>query len=70
MLRFIHKNKIKVEYLPEFTVKMRTGGISNSSVQNRVHANREDRKAWEMNGLKLRFYTLYLKPLRKIFQFL
>ncbi|MGZ3920305.1 MAG: glycosyltransferase family 2 protein [Bacteroidia bacterium] len=70
MLRFIHKNKIKVEYLPEFTVKMRTGGISNSSVQNRVHANREDRKAWEMNGLKPRFYTLYLKPLRKIFQFL
>lgn len=69
MLRMIHKHKIKVAYLPEFTVKMRIGGKSNASVQNRLNANREDRKAWEMNGLKPKFYTLYLKPLRKIFQF-
>lgn len=70
MLRFIHKHKIKISYLPEYTVKMRVGGKSNASVQNRINANIEDRKAWEINGLKPRFYTLYLKPLRKIFQFL
>ena len=69
MLRFIHKHKITVAYLPEFTVKMRVGGKSNVTVQNRVNANLEDRKAWEINGLKPRFYTLYLKPLRKILQF-
>jgi glycosyltransferase len=69
MLRFIHKNKAKLAYLEEFTVKMRTGGKSNASVQNRVNANLEDRRAWEVNGLKPRFYTLYLKPLRKILQF-
>lgn len=69
MLRFIHKHKIKLSYLPEYTVKMRMGGKSNASVQNRINANLEDRKAWEINGLKPRFYTLYLKPLRKIFQF-
>jgi glycosyltransferase involved in cell wall biosynthesis len=69
MLRFIHKHKIRLGYLAGFTVKMRTGGKSNASVQNRVNANIEDRRAWEMNGLKPRFYTLYLKPLRKIIQF-
>jgi glycosyltransferase involved in cell wall biosynthesis len=69
MLRFIHKNKIKVAYLPEFIVKMRVGGKSNESIKNRLFANYEDRKAWEVNGLKPRFYTLYLKPLRKILQF-
>jgi glycosyltransferase involved in cell wall biosynthesis len=69
MLRFIHKNQIKLSYFPEYTIKMRTGGQSNSSIKNRVYANREDRKAWKVNGLKPRFYTLYLKPLRKILQF-
>ena len=70
MLRFIHKNKIKLSYLDQFIVKMRIGGKSNDTVKSRVTANLDDRKAWEVNGLKPRFYTLYIKPLRKIFQFL
>jgi glycosyltransferase involved in cell wall biosynthesis len=70
MLRFIHKNKIKLTYLNEFIVKMRIGGKSNDTIKSRLTANLDDRKAWEVNGLKPRFYTLYLKPLRKIFQFL
>jgi len=69
MLRFIFKHQIKIAYLPEFTIKMRVGGKSNVTVKNRVNANLEDRKAWEINGLKPKFYTLYLKPLRKILQF-
>ena len=70
MLRFIEKHRIKLAYLPEFTVKMRMGGASNASVKNRIKANKEDRQAWKINGLKPRFYTLYLKPLRKLLQFL
>ncbi len=70
MLRFIHKHKISLAYIPESIVKMRVGGKSNSSVQNRVNANIEDRKAWELNGLKPYFFTLTLKPARKISQFL
>jgi glycosyltransferase involved in cell wall biosynthesis len=69
MLRFIHRHHIRLSYLPEFTIKMRVGGKSNVTVQNRVNANLEDRKAWQINGLKPRFYTLYLKPLRKLLQF-
>lgn len=69
MLRFILKNKISVCYLPEVTVRMRTGGASNANWLNRIRANREDRLAWRLNGLKPRFYTLYLKPLSKIPQY-
>lgn len=68
MLRFIHKHKIKLAYLPEFIIKMRVGGKSNVSIKNRIRANNEDKKAWKMNGLKPHFYTLYVKPLRKIIQ--
>ena len=68
MLRFIHRHRIKLAYLPEFIIKMRVGGKSNVTLKNRIRANNEDRKAWKINGLKPRFYTLYAKPLRKIIQ--
>jgi glycosyltransferase involved in cell wall biosynthesis len=69
MLRFIHKYKIKISYLPEVLVNMRIGGASNGSLKNRIKANLEDRKAWELNGIKPYFFTLILKPLRKLTQF-
>ncbi|MEO9533045.1 MAG: glycosyltransferase family 2 protein [Crocinitomicaceae bacterium] len=69
MLRVIHKHQIKVVYLPEIIVRMRQGGASNSSLKNRINANKEDRKAWEMNGLKPGTFTLIRKPLSKISQF-
>jgi len=70
MLRLIHLNKISLVYLPKFTVKMRTGGASNVTLASRLNANMEDRRAWRLNGLRPRFYTLLLKPLRKLRQFL
>lgn len=70
MLRMIHKHEISLAYLPRVITKMRVGGQSNVTVNNRVKANQEDRMAWEMNGLQPKFYTLYLKPLRKVGQFL
>jgi glycosyltransferase involved in cell wall biosynthesis len=69
MLRFIHKNKAKLAYMDEVTIVMRAGGISNSSLKNRLRANKEDQLAWELNGLKPYFFTLWLKPLRKLKQY-
>lgn len=69
MLRFLLKHKIKAVYLPELLVKMRAGGASNASLKHRINANKEDRKAWEMNGLQPYFFTIWLKPLRKVVQF-
>ena len=70
MLRIFVKYNFNIHYIPEFIVKMRIGGISNASFRNRVTANKEDRKAWKINDLHPRFFTLYLKPIRKLTQFL
>ncbi|MEP6796450.1 MAG: glycosyltransferase family 2 protein [Saprospiraceae bacterium] len=70
MLRFLYKYKIKATYLPQCIVKMRSGGHSNSSYKNRLKANKEDRESWRMNDMKPRFYTTWLKPLRKLTQFI
>ena len=70
MLRMILKNGIKLAYVPRVTVKMRTGGVSNSTFKNRIEANKNDRKAWKINDLTPWFFTLWLKPVRKIVQFL
>lgn len=69
MLRFIHKHECSISYLPRVVVKMRVGGVSNASIKNRLKANREDKKAWEMNGLKPKPFTLIFKPLSKVLQF-
>lgn len=68
MLRLIHKHRIKLAYLPRVLVKMRVGGKSNASIGNRLRANMEDRRAWKVNGLEPKWYTLWLKPLRKLSQ--
>jgi glycosyltransferase len=69
MLRFLLKHRLRPAYLPEVIVKMRTGGMSNASLKNRLKANREDREAWRMNAIRPSFFTLFLKPFRKIFQY-
>ncbi len=69
MLRFIHRFKVSISYLPRVIVKMRIGGVSNANLLNRIKANQEDRKAWEVNGLKPNAFTLIFKPLSKILQF-
>jgi hypothetical protein len=70
MLRVIHKFKIRLTYLPQVIVRMRAGGESNASLSNRIKANKEDRKAWELNGLKPNTFTLIRKPLSKVLQFI
>ena len=70
MLRIFVRHNFNIRYLPRVIVKMRTGGASNASFRRRLHANQEDRLAWKINNLKPYFFTLYLKPIRKIFQFI
>lgn len=70
ILRFMLKAGLKAAYVPEYLVRMRMGGASNATLKHRINANKEDRKAWDMNGLKPYFFTLWCKPLRKINQFL
>ncbi|HEX8460044.1 MAG TPA: glycosyltransferase family 2 protein [Segetibacter sp.] len=69
LLRLMFVQKIKAEYLPEVMVKMRAGGQSNSSIRNRIAAHLEDYKAWQHNGISPKWYTLSMKPIRKVEQY-
>lgn len=69
MLRFLYKEHISATYLPRVTTLMRIGGKSNQNIKNRIHANNEDKLAWQKNGLPLKFYTMWFKPVRKLPQF-
>lgn len=68
MLRLLVKHGIPATYIPRVIVHMRTGGISNASIGNRLRANRMDRLAWRVNGLRPYPWTLLAKPLRKLGQ--
>ena len=68
MLRMLLKHGIRAAYIPEILVKMRSGGMSNQSLAGRLKANRMDRKAWTVNDLSPHPWTLWMKPIRKIGQ--
>ena len=69
MLRFLFKESCSAQHLPKVMIHMRAGGVSNLSLKNRLRANREDRMAWKMNGLKPKWFTLLRKPLSKLTQY-
>ncbi|MDX1685040.1 MAG: glycosyltransferase family 2 protein [Saprospiraceae bacterium] len=69
LLRWLYKLKLKCAYLARVTVRMRVGGISNRSMYNRFSANRMDKRAWKVNGIRPKWYTFILKPLRKVGQY-
>ena len=68
MLRFLLVHGVKVQYIPRVLVKMRIGGVSNASLLARLRANRMDRKAWKVNGLRPYPWTIIAKPARKLGQ--
>ncbi|MEX0929823.1 MAG: glycosyltransferase family 2 protein [Balneolales bacterium] len=70
MLRFLHRSGISTWYIPEILVRMRNGGTSNASISNRIKVNLGNRKAWKSIGMRPNFYTLWMKPIRKIPQYL
>ena len=44
ILRFLLKHRVTAAYILEVLVCMRTGGMSNVSLRNRIRANRIDRR--------------------------
>jgi glycosyltransferase involved in cell wall biosynthesis len=66
MLRMIHKHEVTLHYIPHVQVFMEVGGVSNANVKNRLNANKEDQRAWEVNDLKMPWLLPVLKPLRKL----
>ncbi len=69
ILKLLYKRNINVFYIPMILVKMRMGGASNSSIMNRLRANKEDGLAWTKNQLNKPMFVRIKKPLQKIRQF-
>ena len=70
MLRQFFVNGISSKYLPIISVKMRIGGISNRNLLSRISAHKEDINAWKINKINPYFFSLLLKPTRKLLQYI
>ena len=69
MLRMLEVHHLSCHYIPKTITSMRVGGASNSSLKNRLIANRNDKKAWTIHPINPFWFTFILKPLRKLPQF-
>ncbi len=69
ILRTLGKDQITTHYIPEVLVKMRTGGESNRSLKNRFQLLKEYHKAYKLNKLEYKFYTIPYRIISKIPQF-
>ena len=69
ILRLTLKHQLSIKPLREVLVYMLAGGAGNKNLGTRLKVNLEDRKAWEEVGLTPKWFTLHLKPVRKIWQF-
>ena len=69
MLRFLEKYKITTAWLDNIITFMTAGGASNSGFTSRINAHKNDEMAWDINKLERNMFTLYLKKIRKIPQF-
>ena len=68
LLRAMYFSGRRAVYLDDILVNMRTGGVSNASLSNRLRANKEDRHAWKLNDASPPLALGLLKPLRKLHQ--
>jgi glycosyltransferase len=69
MLRCLSQPNVRVEYVPQVLVRMRTGGASNRSLKAVLRKMREDIEALRRNRVG-GLFTLACKSLRKLPQFL
>lgn len=69
MLRMLEVHHLSCNYISKTITSMRVGGASNSSLKNRLIANRNDKKAWTIHPINPLWFTFILKPLRKLPQF-
>ena len=69
MLRFLFRHRITTYYIPEVLAKMRTGGMSSTSLLGLLRTGAEELRAWRINGLVPSLFTIAMKKLRKLPQF-
>lgn len=68
-LRFFLKYRIRAVYIPQLLVTMRSGGASNATLSNRLMVNLWVYRAWRINGLKPKLWTIPARLLSKFIQY-
>lgn len=68
VLRYLRSGELKLAYLPQVLIKMRTGGVSNRSLGRILQKSREDYRALRINAVGGIGALLY-KNVRKLPQF-
>lgn len=66
LLRFMYVHRVRSSYYPGLVTRFRVGGISNKNLFSFIRSGAQCHRAWELNGLKVPFYTIPFKFLRKI----
>lgn len=69
LVRYLYSKKIKSRYLKMDFVTMRTGGLSNRNIRNRLTLNKEDVKACRKYDIYTNIFLVSLKYLYKIFEY-
>jgi glycosyltransferase involved in cell wall biosynthesis len=70
LLRLIKIKKINFYYINKVLVKMREGGVSGSSLKQRINGWKQLRKSWKINGFKVPKFFVIRRVLNKINQFI
>lgn len=70
LIRLLYKHKLRAGYVKRVVSRMRVGGQSNVTLENRLKANRSDRQAWIENGYRPPIGLRLIKPLSKLPQYL
>ncbi|NCD01146.1 glycosyltransferase [bacterium] len=68
LFRLIKIKKINFFYIKEILVKMREGGISSSSLKQRIKGWKQLRKSWELNGFSVPSFFIIKRILSKVDQ--
>ena len=69
LLRVLCVFDLKASRIDAFIIKFYLGGISSKNIMSLLESNYECYKAWKVNNLKISFYTIPLKLIRKVYQF-
>ncbi|KVM75535.1 hypothetical protein WJ61_12995 [Burkholderia ubonensis] len=69
ILRLFRLPNVNIAYLPDVTIRMRAGGVSNRSLSGLLKKSKEDLRAIRKNRVG-GYFTLFCKNVSKIPQFL
>lgn len=70
LLRFLFKNRITYKYIHLDLMKMRTGGISTRALSSTITINKENLKAFKLNGFHTNYFFLFSRYFIKVFHYM